>query len=165
VEESLLRVEAMALVHRRLYDSDRLVEVDLPQYIPELVEGVLRSFSFDSIKTTYVLEPLFLHADTAIHVGLLLNELVTNSCKYAFPLREQPTLEIGCREENGRIFLWYSDNGPGFDPVVKPGSFGIKLVEMVVQKLKGRHRFVTHNGSHFSMSFAQLVPKSAKNVL
>ncbi|MVM38369.1 hypothetical protein GO730_13605 [Spirosoma sp. HMF3257] len=153
VEESLLRVEAMALVHQRLYDGDRLVEVDLRQYIPELVGGVLRSFSFGHVSPVYSLDPIWLHADSAINVGLLLNELVTNSCKYAFPLSPKPILEIGCSQANRQIQIWFSDNGPGFSPAVKGNSFGMKLIDMITEKLKGKRSFSVDNGSHFSLSF------------
>lgn len=153
VEESLLRVEAMALVHQRLYDGDRLVEVDMTQYIPELVGGVLRSFSFDHIGQVYDLKPIWLNADAAINVGLLLNELVTNSCKYAFPFHPKPVLEIGCLEENRRIRIWFSDNGPGFIPSVKGNSFGMKLIDMITEKLNGRKSFSADRGCKFTLSF------------
>ncbi|GAB4017381.1 hypothetical protein GCM10028773_13630 [Spirosoma koreense] len=154
VEESLLRVEAMAIVHQRLYDGDRLAEINLAQYIPELVGGVLRSFNFGHVQPTYVLSPIWLHADAAIDVGLLLNELVTNACKYALPARPDPTLEIGCREQSGQITLWFADNGPGFTPAGQRNSFGMKLIDMVTQKLKGKKSFTMEDGCLFSLSFA-----------
>ncbi|QHV95749.1 histidine kinase dimerization/phosphoacceptor domain -containing protein [Spirosoma endbachense] len=153
VEESLLRVEAMALVHRRLYDGDRLIEVDLMQFIPELVNGVLRSYSFGHIQPIYSLSPIWLNADVAINVGLLLNELATNSCKYALPLHSNPVLTVGCQEENGRILFWYEDNGPGFTPSTKGNSFGMKLIDMITQKLKGKGHFSAENGCRFTLSF------------
>jgi len=154
VEESLLRVEAMALVHQRLYDGDRLVEVDVSQYIPELVNGVLRSFSFNQVQPVYRLDPIWLNADAAINLGLLLNELVTNSCKYALPFHPEPALEIGCQEEKGEIHLWFSDNGPGFiHATLKGNSFGMKLIDMVTEKLKGTSDFTMDKGCHFTLSF------------
>ena len=153
VEESLLRVEAMALVHQRLYDGDRLVEVNLEQYVPELVGGVLRSFDFGHINPRYNLDAIWLDADVAINVGLLLNELVTNSCKYAFPFHPHPRLEIGCRQEQGQIQVWFSDNGPGFTRSVKGNSFGMKLIDMIIDKLKGKGNFTMDKGFHFTLSF------------
>ncbi len=153
VEESLLRVEAMALLHQRLYDGDRLAEVDLAQYIPELVSMVLRGFGFDRLQPRYHLHPVWLDADAAINIGLLLNELVTNACKYAFPQHQQPTLEIGCQEENGQISLWLADNGPGFRSAGSTNSFGMTLVDMVAQKLKGKYQFDTSRGCLFSLTF------------
>jgi two-component sensor histidine kinase len=153
VEESLMRVEAMALVHRRLYDSDHLAEVDLMQFIPELVEGVLRSYSLGDIQPLYSLSPIWLRADVAINLGLLLNELVTNACKYALPHHPAPVLEIGCQEEKGRILLWFSDNGPGFTPTVAGNSFGMKLIDIITKKLNGKGKFETEKGCHFTLSF------------
>lgn len=153
VEESLLRVEAMALVHQRLYDGERLVEVDLREYIPELVSGVLRSFNFDHVQPKYTLSPIWLDADRAISVGLLLNELVTNSCKYAFPDHPKPALEISCQEVNGKLNVLFVDNGPGFTPKPKANSFGMKLMDMITQKLKGKSYFNMDNGCSFTLSF------------
>jgi two-component sensor histidine kinase len=153
VEESLMRVEAMALVHRRLYDSDHLAEVDLMQFIPELVEGVLRSYSLGDIQPLYGLSPIWLRADVAINLGLLLNELVTNACKYALPLHPAPVLEIGCQEEKGRILLWFSDNGPGFIPTVAGNSFGMKLIGIITKKLNGTGKFEIGKGCRFTLSF------------
>ena len=153
VEESLMRVEAMALVHRRLYDSDHLAEVDLMQFIPELVEGVLRSYSLGDIQPLYSLSPIWLRADVAINLGLLLNELVTNACKYALPFHPAPVLEIGCQEEKGQIRLWFSDNGPGFIPTVAGNSFGLKLIDIITKKLNGKGKFETEKGCHFTLSF------------
>ncbi|WP_338874717.1 sensor histidine kinase [Spirosoma sp. SC4-14] len=153
VEESLLRVEAMALVHQRLYDGDRLVEIDLVQYVPELVGGVLRSFSYGYVQPFYTLPPLWLDADSAINLGLLLNELVTNACKYAFPLSNDPALNIGYQEDNGKLHVWFSDNGPGLTTPVKKNSFGMKLIDMVTQKLKGQSQFSSDNGCSFSLTF------------
>ncbi len=159
VEESLLRVEAMALVHQRLYDGDRLVEVEATQYISELVNGVLRSFNFDYIQPEYSLDSIWLSADTAINVGLLLNELVTNSCKYALPFQPTPALSVGCQREQGRIHVWVADNGPGFDPTaLRRNSFGMKLIQMVTEKLKGKAEFTTQAGCHFSLYFDDQVP-------
>lgn len=153
VEESLLRIEAMALVHKRLYDGDRLVEVELRQYVPELVSGVLRSFNFEHIEPVYTLGPIWLPADTAVSVGLLLNELVTNSCKYAFPGHPEPVLMIGFEQTDDRINCWFADNGPGFNPDSTRTTFGIKLIGMIVEKLNGKHRFSRENGCLFSLSF------------
>ncbi|RYF72372.1 MAG: sensor histidine kinase, partial [Cytophagaceae bacterium] len=137
VEESLLRIEAMALVHQRLYDGDHLAEVDVRQFIPELVEGVLRIYSLAHIRPVYKLGPVWLSADVAINVGLLLNELVTNSCKYALPYHIQPMLEIGCMAEDGQLQIRFTDNGPGFTPIPKGNSFGMKLIKMITESLKG----------------------------
>ena len=153
VEESLMRVEAMALVHRRLYDSGHLAEVDLTQFIPELVEGVLRSYSLGYIQPLYSLSPIWLRADVAINMGLLLNELVTNACKYALPYTPTPVLEIGCQGEKGRIQLWISDNGPGFIPTTAGNSFGMKLIDIITKKLNGKATFETEGGCHFILSF------------
>ncbi|MEZ0541321.1 sensor histidine kinase [Fibrella arboris] len=160
VEESLLRIEAIALVHQRLYDGDHLAEVDIRQFIPDLVEGVLRIYSLEHIRPVYKLGPVWLSADVAINIGLLLNELVTNSCKYALPFHLQPRLDIGCVAEEGQLQVWFTDNGPGFTPTPKGNSFGMKLIRMITEQLKGQSRFETDNGCAFTLSF-DLQPMTA----
>jgi len=164
VGESLLRVEAMALVHQRLYDGDRLAEVNLREYIPELVNGVLRSFNFNHIQPVFKLQPMWLDADLAINIGLLLNELVTNSCKYAFGSTPAPALEIGFREKDGRMYFWFSDNGPGFTSSVKKNTFGLKLIDMITRKLGGEHTFQAEKGCRFTLQFEKQSTVAAYSV-
>ncbi len=158
VEEGLLRIEAMALVHRRLYDGDRLVEVDLQEFIPELVDGVLRSYSLGHIRPVYTLNSIWLTANVAINLGLLINELVTNSCKYALANHPNPRLKIDCSIGDKRLLFRYTDNGPGFTHPQQGGSFGMKLITMIAEKLKASSQFDTRNGCHFTLAFE---PKSA----
>lgn len=153
VEESMLRVEAMSLVHQRLYDGDRLAEIDLEHFIPELVGGVLRTYNLSHVRVDYTLAPIWLHADLAINLGLLLNELVTNSCKYAFPNHADPVLQLGCRETDGLVEVWYADNGPGFNLRLQRKSFGLKLINLVIERMKGLPEFRTDNSYFFKMTF------------
>ncbi|MFD2573579.1 sensor histidine kinase [Spirosoma soli] len=115
VEESRLRVQSMAILHQRLYDGDRLAQVHLEEFIQELVEGVLKAYGFPSVDTRLEIDDITLPADKAVPLGLILNELTTNACKYAFPTTQHPSYLIGCRQEKHTIHLNVTDNGPGLE--------------------------------------------------
>lgn len=153
VEESRLRVQSMAILHRKLYDGDKLAEIDLSEFIPELANGVLRAFGYPFVPIRFAIDDILLAADKAISLGLILNELITNACKYAFPDNEQPELAISCQRKGNKIVLTVADNGPGLDPahvgstepvdvMTEPGSsFGMALIQAQTEQLYGTSQF------------------------
>lgn len=161
MQESLLRIEAMALVHQRLYDSDRMIEVNIFTYIPKLTSGILRSYNQIKLKPDYHLENFWLHVDQIISLGLILNELITNACKYAFANNPIPELSIECWQVDSIINLRVTDNGSGFDSTVQHKSFGLKLIQVFSERLKANYSFSNH-GRMFHMSFKKKVIDSRK---
>jgi len=85
VEETQLRVETMSLLHRRLYDGDRAMTLNLAVFVSELVTMGIDMFGYTDVNTIYNLPPLAITADQALPIGLIVTGLVTNACKYAFP--------------------------------------------------------------------------------
>lgn len=163
VEESQLRIETMAILHRRLYDNDSLAQIDLSEFIPELVDSVLQAFGYAYIQPIYELEPISLSADRALSLGLLLNELATNACKYAFPDHPEPVFRVSCQREANRIRLSVADNGLGVvlpsltDSPSKPRlSFGMRLIQMQADQLRGTYQFVNQGGTLFTLEFNDL---------
>lgn len=114
VEESQLRVNSMAIIHRRLYDGNKLVKIDLGEFIPELVGDVLKAYGCTNVQTRLDIDTIKLAADKAIPLGLILNELTTNACKYAFPHTDRPMFSIHCHQKNSRIKITVTDNGNGW---------------------------------------------------
>lgn len=162
LEESLNRVDAITRVHRRLYEGDRLARVELAAYVPDLVKGVLRSYEMESAGQLYDIPEIWLHADAAIPLGLIISELTTNSCKYAFGGQPSPLLEIRCfLDAKGSFNFEYSDNGPGFDRTGAPSSFGLKLIDLLAGQLKGEYVFSGEAGSAFRLKFKEIVRKAA----
>ncbi|SFD31930.1 Two-component sensor histidine kinase, contains HisKA and HATPase domains [Spirosoma endophyticum] len=160
VEESRLRVQSMAIIHRRLYDGDKLAEVNLDEFIKELTAGVLKAFGYLFIKLEFAIDDINLSADKAISVGLILNELITNACKYAFPDNESPFLCITCYLKTNKIELKVEDNGPGIEGamIAKTNSFGMTLIQAQVNQLYGTYRFssgekTVAKGTTFMMEF------------
>lgn len=161
MHESLLRIEAMALVHHRLYDGERMVEVNALTYLPELTAVILRSYNHVKLQPDYHLEDLWLHVDQIITLGLILNELITNACKYAFVNNLMPKLIIECWLKDGLVNLRVSDNGPGFDSTTQHKSFGLKLIQIFSERLKGNYSF-DNRGRTFYMTFKKKVIDNKK---
>ena len=169
VEESQLRVQSMAILHRRLYDGQQLAQVESNEFIRELVSGVLLSFGYLAVPVQYSLDRIFLSVDKATPLGLILNELITNACKYAFPANRQPQLWINCHQRGRTVTLTVADNGPGMADaegsmlqtdnllVAKTRTFGLTLVEAQVTQLNGRGRFDSggagRRGTVFTLDF------------
>jgi two-component sensor histidine kinase len=173
VEESRLRIESMALLHRKLYDGDKLAQVDLEEFICELVQGVLKSYGYDHIQPEFEINAGYLTADKAVPLGLVINELTTNACKYAFPDTVLPRLAIRCHRHKNKIELSVEDNGPGFDHSeigrlvlvqddrlldTRKASFGMSLIQSQIVQLNGTSRFTSGSenqlsGTVFTMMF------------
>jgi two-component system, sensor histidine kinase PdtaS len=149
VREGQNRVEAMGLIHQRLYTGANLSSVEMQDYLQNLGNVLLDSFGDDErIEIEYAVQSMHLDVDTAIPLGLIINELVTNSLKYAFPNEQSGIIQISLwLNEIGKLCLKVSDNGVGKNEMVltekpkagmkKSTSFGSSLIVMLSKKLKG----------------------------
>ncbi|MBC3783863.1 sensor histidine kinase [Spirosoma utsteinense] len=157
VEDSQFRVQAIALLHRQLYDrDDQLVDVDLRQYIPAVVSGVLAGYGLTHIRPVYELAPVHLHADKVLPMGLILNEVVTNACKYALSSPVNPSIHIGVTVRDGILQLVVTDNGPGFTmpaPSTVSTTYGLRLIQLQTRQLHGSYQFTNQKGTHFALAF------------
>jgi two-component sensor histidine kinase len=162
VEDSQRRIEVMSLLQRKLYDGDALVTVPVANFVQELTEMVLETFEMKPIETVYQIPAtLQLSADYAMRVGLIVNELVTNSCKYAFPGHPGPVLRIAATLEKNRFRLRVTNNGKGFMASQSPSkSFGMRLIQIQVEQLYGTYQFDNQNGMSFEMTFNLIPPSS-----
>ncbi len=157
--ESELRVQSIALLQKGIYSRDQGAEVFLPEYFTLLTDHVLEVSGYERVERQLEIEAIFLHPDRALPVALILNELVTNSCKYAFPGHPSPQLKVICRQEGERIHFMVADNGPGFSPVL-PGSeqsFGMQLIRIQAEQLYAVYSFQNDpetGGALFEMEFS-----------
>lgn len=153
MEESLMRIEAMLMAHHRLYQGDNLVEIHLLHYLPDLIQSVLRSYHFESIRPIYEIQDIGLHTDKSIPLGLIVNELTTNACKYAFKNNPAPSLIVQCTLKAGIISFTFLDNGPGFVTNHQKGEFGMQLIRLMTDTLNGDATFKQDGGCRFDLSF------------
>lgn len=153
MEESLMRIEAMLMAHHRLYQGDTLVEITLLHYLPDLIQNVLRSYHLESVRPIYEIQDIRLHSDQSIPLGLIVNELTTNACKYAFKNNPSPLLIVRCSLNAGIVLFTFSDNGPGFVPGTEQDSFGLQLIGLMTDKLKANAAFSKEEGCRFELTF------------
>lgn len=161
-EESQNRVISMSLIHEELYKTGDSESLDFTSYLRRLATDLLRSYKVggDAIHLKLELENIFLDMDTAIPLGIIVNELISNSLKHAFPDGKNGEIQIKlCREENAekpRIILIVSDNGKGLPKTVdfrNTSSLGFQLVTTLVEQIEGSIELENGEGSKFTISF------------
>lgn len=141
VNDSRLRVKSMALIHQDLYREGDLTGVRMREYVEKLVTGLVTSYAMsERVRVELAVEDLSLDVDTAVPIGLVLNELVTNALKYAWPDGRKGTLGVRLVREADRLFLTVTDDGVGMaqeSPEKDEGSgFGLNMVRTFASKLK-----------------------------
>ncbi|RTQ49682.1 hypothetical protein EJV47_12775 [Hymenobacter gummosus] len=152
VREGQQRVEAMALVHQRLYQTDNVSTVDMQRYVTDLVESLMTAYGYDpaDFDLTLTVQLPALDVEQAVPLGLILNELLTNAFKHAFPAVEQPSLRIYLARTRQGLLLEVHDNGPGFDTSSwqqKAGSFGRQLIVSLSEQVGGTVTCTAHKGT------------------
>jgi len=157
LEDGRTRVEAMALVHQKLFLNNEHSSVNLPDYLTDLSIYLSRSFGYknENVQTAVELSSSAMNIDKAIPLGLIINELVTNAFKHAFHHTMQPLITVSVFEtEPGHIRIQVMDNGSGFDTVPgmnRPDSLGLKLVQTLVDQLNGTLYAEQRNGTIFTI--------------
>ena len=159
LDDSQRRVRSMALVHEQLYGRDRPDQLDFAQYATSLSSDLFSAYSIhvSTIRLRLELHPVLLGADQAIPCGLILNELVTNSLKYAFPTGRSGEVVVALHcEDDRRVTLRVADNGiglpPGFD-WKQSQSLGLRIVEILRIQLKGTLDCASGIGADFTLRF------------
>jgi two-component sensor histidine kinase len=160
VKEGKNRVQSMALIHQNLYSEGNIKGIMVKEYISNLVQSLSDSYNItnDKVKVNINIDDLNLDVDTMIPLGLVLNELVSNSFKYAFKETTSGILNILLEEKNEKLHLKVSDNGSGFpvDVDVKTSkSFGMKMIRAFAQKLKASLDIYNNNGAVVEMEISK----------
>lgn len=152
VNDSRNRVQSMALIHQNLYQEDNLTGIDVEDYIGKLCENLFQSYNIhpQRIKLIRDIPPLNLDVDIVVPLGLILNELITNSLKYAFPGDRNGSIRIELKEEGTLLRLKVYDNGiglpEGFHEKFQQ-TFGYKMITAFIQKLKGDINIYSEEGT------------------
>jgi two-component system sensor kinase len=165
-QDSRHRIRSMALIHEKLYRSHNLARIDLADYVRDLATYLFHSYrvSVATITPIIEVEQVFLGIDTAVPCGLILNELISNTLKHAFPSHwERPNGHRGeiriklLAEEDHQVTLTVSDNGIGFPPdlvVSNIDSLGLRLVAVLVDQMDGALEVHSGDGTQFKITFA-----------
>ena len=154
VKEAQNRVKSMVLIHQKLYSKDQLIGIETKEYIEDLVNDIIenQTDTIPNLTTTITVESTVFSIDSITPLGLIINELITNCIKHAFPSSQKnPKIELEFKKVNEIYLLTVSDNGIGFSNTISEDSFGIKLITALAKKLKGKIAFENTNGTHFVM--------------
>lgn len=164
LKESQNRVRSMALVHEHLYQSKDLSKVNFTEYISSLASHLFQVYAVKArgVKLNINVIPVCLNIDTVVPCGLIINELVSNSLKYAFP--EESLGEISIEfdyddNDQSQFILKVADNGMTFPKDLdykNSGSLGLRLVCSLVRQLKGNIELVNQVGTAFQITFSSV---------
>jgi two-component sensor histidine kinase len=151
LRESQNRIKSMSFIHESLYQTTDFSYIDFSDYILSLAKNLVHSYSINlgSVRLETAFEKVYLNLDQAIPCGLIVNELVSNALKYAFPDNQKGVLQLGIRETNHKITLKVKDGGVGvpeeFD-IEKGDTLGLQLVFTLVEQLDGEVAFKSKPG-------------------
>jgi two-component sensor histidine kinase len=154
------RISAISYIHEKLYQSNNFAKIDLKEYIEELVNSIIKFFSKnENIKINYDLDSIYVTTKHALPIALIVNELVTNSLKYAFNDPEiSGKMDIILKKNNDSdtILFTISDNGPGIPinmDISKSKSLGFKLLNIFTKQLKGTYQIKNEIGLSITICF------------
>jgi PAS domain S-box-containing protein len=159
LRDSQNRIRTMALIHETLYRSHDLSKVEFHAYIKKLVDALFDTYSIEApeIKTVFDVDEVLLDVDTAIHCGLIVNELVSNTFKHAFPDGRKGTITIEFHRSGSQYILTYADNGVGIADGIdfnNTESLGLKLVSLLsTEQLDGTIQLIREQGTKYRISF------------
>jgi two-component sensor histidine kinase len=159
--ESQNRVRSMALVHEKLYESKDLSRINFAEYIEAFMDVVNRSYNITDgrvkLHVNMEMEDNFFNIDTAIPCALLLNELISNAFKYAFPGQREGNLYFNFRQKGkGSYQMEIKDDGIGLPKKInlkKSSSLGLQLVDMLTEQINGKIKILNKGGTTFTIDF------------
>ncbi len=159
--ESQNRVKSMAIIHEKLYKSKSMSKIDFGEYITDLTDSLFYNYRVDPLRIhlNKKMDKIFFDVDTAIPCGLIINELITNCLKHAFPDGNQGEIGIEIFKNVDSYVLNISDDGPGFPDDIdfrNTESLGMQLVNNLVNQLDGTIELNGTNGTLFNIVFKEL---------
>ncbi len=151
------RVRSMALIHQDLYNKKNLRGVGVKEYLEKLTRELFATYNTkgEKIQLEMDISDCELDIDTMIPLGLIINELITNSLKYAFPEDNTGKISVNLNHDGNVIHLKIADDGIGFDPdKVRNNAFGTTMIRALSQQLNSDFSINTENGTHTNISFS-----------
>lgn len=146
LKESQNRIKTMAIIHESLYQNKSFSSVNFSEYVRTLISNIIHSYSYsrEKIRVDLNLEEVILPLDTSIPAGLIINELVTNAIKHAFPGVRQGTISLTLKTQENFVFLALKDDGAGFGEgksFQNSNSLGLQLVNTLIEQIDGKYEF------------------------
>ncbi|WP_167286076.1 tetratricopeptide repeat-containing sensor histidine kinase [Paraflavitalea devenefica] len=162
LRESQQRVQAMSFIHQRLYKKDELTSVNMKEYFTDLAESLLASYGFDRdhFDLQIRIDREMMDIDKALPIGLIINEMITNSLKYAYRDIQHPSLLISLTEDTSNMVFLIRDNGIGINEETwkqKSNSFGKQLIGALCKQMRAKQTLVIDGGTAFTITIPREV--------
>jgi two-component sensor histidine kinase len=162
MEETQNRVHSMGMIHKQLYLGENMKSIEMKDFFDGLGNYIIDTFDASGrIRFSTQMDPIELDVDWAIPIGLIVNELISNSLKYAFPENSAGEIAVKLLEEGSFLHLIVSDNGIGMSesPKILGSGFGSELIRLLTRQLDGKMTLLSQPGTKVSFEF--LILKAA----
>ncbi|MBT8222843.1 MAG: ATP-binding protein [Eudoraea sp.] len=161
MQKSEQRVHSMSMIHQKLYQGKSLSYIEMKDYFENLGNYIIHTFGKEGkVKLRCDMMPLELDVDHAVPIGLIVNELITNAMKYAYPEKEEGLVQVSLTRTGNQLYLRVSDDGIGKDITNMRGTgFGTQLIALLTAQLEGKMELCVEQGT--SVSFEFLVNQAA----
>jgi len=151
------RLRSMGVLYDKLYRSESMTEMKIDQYLTTLVTEIIATFPDSSkVSVKYAMDSWKMSAKALSNIGIIVNEILTNSMKYAFVNRETGTIMVTARLEEGLATIGIADDGAGLPKPMDPDAsqgFGMELVRMLAGQMGGSVKFEHRHGTRFMLEF------------
>jgi two-component sensor histidine kinase len=157
IQEGQHRIEAMSLIHQKLYIQDAITQVNIKEFITDIAESLMQAYGYDNdnFDLQIQVEEDLLDVDKAIPLSIIINELITNAFKYAYNTTKHPKLMISFTKQSAQASISIADNGVGIDAKSwKDNSgYGKELIQTFTEQLEGTLTLDINNGTTFKIVF------------
>jgi two-component sensor histidine kinase len=160
-EDHRTKIDSIALIHELVYKSKNLSEISIHNYLREIAFNLEQAFSSETKEITISLDvdEVYFELDIALPLGLIFNEVVTNSYKHAFKSVNIGHISVLLKHSNNLVIITIADNGKGIDIThKKEQSLGMEILLGLVEQIDGKHSFENKNGTVFSLNFTLKKP-------
>lgn len=156
--ESQARIKSISTIHEKLYQTNLFTSIEMKSYLKDLLEDIAKTFKQVGKEIEIILkgDEVTLNVNQAVPFGILANELITNSFKYAFPGELNGSITLDLRKKKREVIFTVQDSGIGLPDdfeKMKKGSLGMTLIVSLADQLDGEVNWTSHNGTHFELRF------------
>ena len=155
-EKSKARIRSMALIYKLLHNTENISNINFKDYLKELTDALINSLSLSNIRRTINAEDIYLKPDQATNLGLIVNEIISNSIKHAFKSQNDGCIKIDLSETNDKVKLVVKDNGKGFPydfDLSSSSTLGVQLINNLVEQLPGEISIKNDSGVEYIIEF------------
>jgi len=155
VKKSQTNIVSIALIHKILSETNDSDRIDFKTYLSELTNNIKAIITISGETLLFKIETNNIELETkaAINLGLIVNELIMNSHKYAFDNQDEKIITISIYENNGQYEFHYCDNGKGYIVEKKPNTIGMNIIDMLIKQLRGIRISNQDISTHYNFNF------------